>query len=248
MICLRLDLILPGMPLHRFSDNGVFQIIKYVVVVGAEFCLIHEVVKFVLKAFPSAFYASCWELLFRPVSELYIDSRVESSWWNDERILILKASFQSTSTIRLQTLISGLCSWQIDIFEYVHAYFLPDTRHQYLLPMPRRYLRQINDLVQYLAPRFLEQFVSVELSESVKGWKNLYLKTNITMSFSIFSLYLGKLFFHSVSRLNLVALKASACCSTVSLTIFQKHSATARLKFLVVTCPDIAKPSLKNKT
>ena len=31
-------------------------------------------------------------------------------------------------------------------------------------------------------------------------------------------LTLGKLFFHSVSRLNLVALKASACCSTVSLT------------------------------
>ncbi len=31
-------------------------------------------------------------------------------------------------------------------------------------------------------------------------------------------LILGKLFFHSVSRLNLVALNASACCSTVSRT------------------------------
>ena len=45
---------------------------------------------------------------------------------------------------------------------------------------------------------------------------------------------LGKLFFHSVSRLNLVALKASACCSIVSRTIFQKHSDTAKLRFLVV--------------
>lgn len=57
-------------------------------------------------------------------------------------------------------------------------------------------------------------------------------------------IYLGKLFFHSVSKLNLVALNASACCSTVSRTIFQKHSATAKLKFFVVTWPDIAKPFL----
>lgn len=46
---------------------------------------------------------------------------------------------------------------------------------------------------------------------------------------------LGKVLFHSVSKLNLVALKASACCSTVSLTIFQKHSATAKERFLVVS-------------
>ena len=56
--------------------------------------------------------------------------------------------------------------------------------------------------------------------------------------------YLGKLFFHSVSKLKRVALKASACCSTVSRTIFQKHSETAKLKFLVVTWVDGTRPSL----
>ncbi len=60
-------------------------------------------------------------------------------------------------------------------------------------------------------------------------------------------LILGKLFFHSVSRLNLVALNASACCSTVSLTIFQKHSDTAKLRFLVVICDELTTPPLKKK-
>ena len=56
---------------------------------------------------------------------------------------------------------------------------------------------------------------------------------------------LGKLFFHSVSRLNLVALKASACCSIVSRTIFQKHSDTAKLRFLVVIWDELTTPPLK---
>lgn len=55
---------------------------------------------------------------------------------------------------------------------------------------------------------------------------------------------LGKLFFHSVSKLYLVALKESACCSTVSRTIFQKQSATAILKLRVVNCDDIPIDSL----
>ena len=58
---------------------------------------------------------------------------------------------------------------------------------------------------------------------------------------------LGKLFFHSVSKLNLVALKASACCSTVSRTIFQKHSETAKLRFLVVIVAELTTPPLATK-
>lgn len=59
--------------------------------------------------------------------------------------------------------------------------------------------------------------------------------------------HLGKLFFHSVSKLNLVALNASACCSTVSLTIFQKHSDTAKLKLRVVHWWLFTTPPLKVK-
>lgn len=58
---------------------------------------------------------------------------------------------------------------------------------------------------------------------------------------------LGKLFFHSVSKLYLVALKESACCSTVSRTIFQKQSATAMLKLRVVSWEEIPIDSLKYK-
>jgi len=55
---------------------------------------------------------------------------------------------------------------------------------------------------------------------------------------------LGKLFFHSVSKLNLFALNVSACCSTLSLTIFQKQSLTAKLKLRVVVCVALKTPSL----
>lgn len=58
--------------------------------------------------------------------------------------------------------------------------------------------------------------------------------SNTLAKIFFFNAYLGNLFFHSVSKLNRWALKASACCSTVSRTIFQKQSETAKLKFLVV--------------
>lgn len=45
----------------------------------------------------------------------------------------------------------------------------------------------------------------------------------------------SKLLFHFVFWSWCLPLKASACCSTDSLTIFQKQSDTARLKFFVVT-------------
>ncbi len=54
-----------------------------------------------------------------------------------------------------------------------------------------------------------------------------------------------KLFFHCVSKLNFVALNVSVCCSTLSLTIFQKQSLTAKLKFRVVVCVALKTPSLE---
>jgi len=84
-------------------------------------------------------------------------------------------------------------------------------------------------------------------------WLKLIISSNISpLAFSnnssrSSSRNLGKLFFHSVSRLKRVALKESACCSTVSRTIFQKHSDTARLRLRVVTCPVIIMPFLKRR-
>ena len=56
-----------------------------------------------------------------------------------------------------------------------------------------------------------------------------------------------KLFFHSVSRLKRVALNVSACCSTLSLTIFQKQSLTAKLKLRVVVWVALKTPSLRER-
>lgn len=56
-----------------------------------------------------------------------------------------------------------------------------------------------------------------------------------------------KLFFHSVSRLKRVALNVSACCSTLSLTIFQKQSLTAKLKLRVVVWVALKTPSLEER-
>jgi hypothetical protein len=67
-------------------------------------------------------------------------------------------------------------------------------------------------------------------------------KTKLTRSCSRI---LGKLFFHSVSKLNFVALNVSDCCSTLSFTIFQKQSLTAKLKFRVVVCVALNTPLLE---
>jgi len=45
--------------------------------------------------------------------------------------------------------------------------------------------------------------------------------------------------------LNRFALNVSACCSTLSFTIFQKQSLTAKLKFRVVVCVALNTPSLQ---
>ena len=52
---------------------------------------------------------------------------------------------------------------------------------------------------------------------------------------------------YSASRVQFAPLNASACCSTVSRTIFQKMSDTAMLRFPVVIWVGLSTPSLKAK-
>ncbi len=107
----------------------------------------------------------------------------------------------------------------------------------YHSPLSTRYLTKSNNFIEYFTTCFFKQFILKQMfdREEKRGFEEQ------TRSCSrIF----GKLFFHSVSKLNLVALNVSACCSTLSFTIFQKQSLTAKLKFRVVVCVALNTPSL----
>ena len=100
----------------------------------------------------------------------------------------------------------------------------------------RRYY-EINNRVlpmPYPVDRFMHQWrfercPAIKTSRSNKLFQQQYKKER-TLSISRIP---EKVFLHSASRLYLAALKLSACCSTESLTIFQKQSDTARDKLLV---------------